>query len=203
MKTLFNISLLVLLVWSCEQKVPKVKVLKRNKQQSLAVNKPKEQGPVTIYSPPTVVTEAPEKTAWHPHGDSVLGIWKMTRESYDNMIGVGPTLFIEPAIFRYDGTYVTTNFLCVWNSWTPKWISKDGFYKLKSRWNNDTLFYRTPFGDWKEAGVFGHGNFNTVHAVNDSAHVIRFRKISRSDAHNDEKAIFKPRKPHNYALSMK
>ncbi|MES2555295.1 MAG: hypothetical protein V4604_04040 [Bacteroidota bacterium] len=208
MKGCLKIFALLFLLASCEQKTPPAKRITPNGKERPAAEKlqnpvaPKDHVPTTIYSPPSIANPASEKVAYHPHGDSVLGIWKVTKDSYhEGMDGENHwVLGVYPGIFNYDGTYITTAYFCLWRHTIPKWVREDGYYKLRSKWSGDTLAYLTPLGDWNNVGVFRNGLFASTSVVNDSSYVIHFEKIVRSEVPDYEKVIFNPRKPHNYAL---
>jgi hypothetical protein len=135
------------------------------------------------------------------HLDSMVGIWEVKKECYQ--IGTDTSnhtiRLIYPYIFKYDGTYLTASFLMITRGWTaPNWMSKDGYYKMQTKWDVDTLKYLNPFQQWEIAGVFQSNVFINTSMYNDTVSPVIYRKIKPSEVHDYDKPILKYRKVFNY-----
>jgi hypothetical protein len=94
--------------------------------------------------------------------------------------------------FAYDGEYVTLRLLTLR---TGQWKSADDFYKLQSRWEGNTLYYRPPFGSWTELASFEDGRF--VNVGNGKKRI--FGKITDEQVVPWNAAILSPgREAHDY-----
>lgn len=61
--------------------------------------------------------------------------------------------------FAYDGEHITMRLVTLHPG---QWKSADDFYKLESKWEGDTLYYRPPFGPWTELASFEDDHFVNV-----------------------------------------
>jgi hypothetical protein len=137
--------------------------------------------------------------------NSTVGIWKIDINYYKQLSDSNRPIvaIIWPDIFKFDGTYLTAHYLCLW-SWTPPpWASKDSYYKMATKWVGDTLKYLTPHNNWEEIGVYEDSAFSTIYPLTDtlgnvSNYTLYFRKIQPSQVADYEKPILKYRKVFNY-----
>lgn len=128
------------------------------------------------------------------------GLWMIDTER--SIMGEGQILSssFENTIFKYDGTFITMR----WYSWSWTPYSQDGFYKLKTKWNNDTLLYLSPMSQWEplweEVAVYKNKNFTKqdVNGNGDSCKWV-FRKISISEVIEADKAILIKRELYKYS----
>ncbi len=128
------------------------------------------------------------------------GLWMIDEER--SIMGEGQILTpaFHNTIFKFDGTYITMR-LFFW-SWTP--YSEDGFYKLKTKWSNDTLLYLSPLSvwepDWVELGVYKNKTYtsNYVNGNGDSCKWV-YRKISMAEVSNADKAVLIKRELFKYS----
>jgi len=136
-----------------------------------------------------------------PDSVKAIGIWKFLKtdryyEVFTDSTGrwYGP----NTSIFIYDGTYITIQL------WTMKdwmWKTPDDYYKVKSKWGHDTLFYLPPFGrKWEEMAIFKNERFTTSQMVNDSLIIFAYTKIKESEVEKEDSVILKKRKPHDYSI---
>lgn len=96
-------------------------------------------------------------------------------------------------LFYYDGNHVII-MLYTLKAWM--WKSDDDFYKLKSKWGNDSLYYLPPFGRWTYLARFDGNNFFYEEQNEKWTYInIEKDKISKNDS-----AILKERKLHDYMI---
>jgi len=96
-------------------------------------------------------------------------------------------------MFYYDGNYVTIK-LYTFKAWM--WKSDDDYYMLKSKWNNDSLFYLPPFGQWTYLARFNSNNFY-CEEHNEKWHYV---KLNKEQIAQNDSAILKERKLHDYNI---
>jgi hypothetical protein len=133
-------------------------------------------------SPPSTESASPAAAA-------ASGIWKFRREeSVDDDDGrpAGNTV-----LFKFDGETVTLRLLSVHRQW---WSSPDNFYRLATRFDDDNLSYRPPFGDWTQLATFEDGRFVDIGGGRKRI----FAKIDETALEERDRPILKPREPHNY-----
>ncbi len=123
---------------------------------------------------------------------SAYGYWQIpTKSRYvkmnDNMLSNGNHLFY------YDGENIILSLLTlkVW-----MWKSEDDFYKLKTKWRQDSLFYLPPFGTWVYLAQFNGTTFSKT--LQDSV-IFEYKKIKSDEISKIDSAILKTRNPHNYS----
>lgn len=139
----------------------------------------------------------------HITSDSVnaVGIWQIPKKSR-NIVGEteGSRWSTGPAFdrFIYDGTYVTI-MLITEKAWM--WKTPDDLYKVKSKWNNDTLLYLPPFGgQWNTLAIFKNDHFHYSYTINDSTYTWSYSKINETEIDSGYSYYTKPRKPHDYSI---
>lgn len=112
-----------------------------------------------------------------------IGLWQVPTKAY-----------IGSNVFKYDGKYITM-LLITEKEWM--WHSADDFYKLKSKWENDELFYLPPFGDWEPLAKFDGSNFY----IKDNFDAIwKYTKVTKEVLSTDDLPILLSRKVHNYKI---
>lgn len=79
---------------------------------------------------------------------------------------------------------------------TGQWKSTDGFYTLAAKWEEDTLLYLPPFGEWTELASFEDGQF--VNIGNGIKRI--FKKISEDEIVNWNRNITTARETHDYRI---
>lgn len=87
------------------------------------------------------------------HGDRE-GLWQQSREV--PAPGTEGKNLPDTYTFKYEREQVTIR-LMVLSSAT--WVSPDGVYALKSRWQGDTLQYLAPSGQWADLAEFENDRF--------------------------------------------
>jgi hypothetical protein len=177
---------------SCQQARPDARVFAANGSLSSVRRNCKVDLPK--FTPPTLPLDI-------PHGDSSLGIWEVREECYyhGNENGITWVLFINPRIFVYDGRYVTTSYFVIWRNTVAKWHSRDDIYKLRAKWNGDTLLYRTPYKSWEKLAVYNKGVFTTDYISTDTVYTIIFKKIRADEVKEADRPFLRHRKAFNYS----
>lgn len=131
-----------------------------------------------------------------------IGIWMVPVEKILPEDGK-PVILMVPSIFKYDGIYLTRNILII-NGGTPstpnKWLSKDGYYKLKTEWHEDSLFYHSPFGTTDFMAKLIDGKFQLSDVFQNVNHSWVFEMISEKEVPEYLKPILKKRKVFDYSL---
>lgn len=133
-----------------------------------------------------------------------VGIWMVPLEKA-KLEGPGWMAIPFPSIFKYDGRYITLSILMV-NGGTPAYgsprneLSKDGFYKVRAKWSNDSLFY---FLYTKEPPTFlakfSDRKFLATQTIETTKHVWEYEKIILDSVPEyDKKLILKKRKVTNF-----
>ncbi len=98
-------------------------------------------------------------------------------------------------LFFFDNSFVTL-YLFSKHDWM--WKTEDNFYKLKSKWENDSLYYLPPFGDWTFLAKFDGTNFITENK--DENVIWKYDKIKKEEIDRNNISILKDRKVHNYDI---
>jgi hypothetical protein len=166
---------------STKNEITKIKI-----KDSIASNKIQHQ-----ESTPATIIQHPE----------AVGIWMVPVEKAKfeaNGWGASPM----PGIFIYDGTYLTLNILFVESGTRAvplKWPSKDGYYKVKTVWQQDSLFYLSPFGtDFMAQST--NGKFHNTFRYEGYEHIWEFEKITAKEVPEYYKPLLKKRKVFDYRL---
>lgn len=98
-------------------------------------------------------------------------------------------------LFYYDGNFVTI-YLFTEKDWM--WKTEDDFYKLKSKWNGDSLYYLPPFGDWVYLAKFNETNFFCENKLENLTW--KYQKITKREIEKRDYSILKNRNVHNYEI---
>lgn len=132
---------------------------------------------------------SPPSESASPAPAAALGIWQYSREEPFADDGGRPGG--NTVLFRFDGDTVTLRLLSVHRQW---WSSPDNFYRLAALFEDDTLTYRPPFGDWTQLATFEDGRFVDIGGGRKRI----FAKIDESALEERDRPIATPREPHDY-----
>jgi hypothetical protein len=123
-----------------------------------------------------------------------IGFWEVPYEKR-SVIG-DSVIWIAPIdIFYYDGTYITMR----WNNWSWSPYSPDGFFKFKTQWNGDTLMYLSPFNGWEQVALYRNNTYTSnITRVYNRSHHWQFRKITKAQIIETDKAVLTRRKLFDY-----
>jgi|GEM_PF-5744876 len=123
---------------------------------------------------------------------SMNGYWQIPEKS--RFIKVGNEMLSNGNhLFFYDSNYVIISLLTD-KAWM--WKSEDDYYKLKAKFQHDSLFYLPPFGVWTFLAKFDGEKFNV--SVQDK--IFSYAKIKAAEINQLDNAILKPRDLHDYSI---
>lgn len=132
----------------------------------------------------------------HP---KAIGIW--IPEQIDPDKDAKIVAMTWPLIFSYDGTYVTLRAYTDAATFFGSWQSKDGYYKLKSFWHGDSLFYLSPLHRKTFVAKFSGSSFLKTDAYDDVSYRWKYNRIEKKDVPDYLQAILKRRAAFNYELT--
>ncbi|HEX4417477.1 MAG TPA: hypothetical protein VH165_06230 [Kofleriaceae bacterium] len=122
------------------------------------------------------------------------GLWQQSREvaAAGEVGSLGDTY-----TFQYQGELVTLHLMTLGKT---SWRAADDFYKLKARWQDSTLQYLTPVGQWIPLATFDGAKFV---AAGDGKRR-EYARITPEQVADFSAGILAPdRAPFDYARSMK
>lgn len=128
--------------------------------------------------------------------NKTIGIWQVST-ARQRISGKSWVAQVNPSIFSYDGQYVTL-WLFTEKEWM--WKSKDDYYKLKTEWRGDRLFYQPPFGKMTYLATFREGRYQLAHKTPNGEHIWVYEKISKEEVPQTNQAILVDRKVHDYTI---
>lgn len=120
--------------------------------------------------------------------NKAIGYWQISKEEQHNKKN---KCILEPPgadVFLYDGSFVT---LFLNPKSPPLWQSEDNYYKMKSKWVNDSLFFLHPKGAWLYLAKFDGTSFLTDNK--DENVIWKYKKINKEEIDNDHISILKDR----------
>lgn len=131
-----------------------------------------------------------------------IGYWmtQYTKTSRDTAMFVS---VMFPMIFKYDGSHVTLQpiFVIGGTPWsTPKWQSKDGYYRFKTTWRGDSLFYRSIWKEKEFLAVFSDSVFVKTDEYSPTKYNWIYNRIKSSKVPDYSKPVLKKRATFNYSL---
>lgn len=132
----------------------------------------------------------------HP---KAIGIWVPQQIVPDKNANV--VAMTWPLMFSYDGTYVTLQAYTDAATLSGSWQSKDGYYKLKSFWRGDSLFYVSPLHSSTYVANFSGSSFLKTDAYDDVSYRWKYNRIEKKDVPDYLQAILKRRAAFNYELT--
>jgi hypothetical protein len=94
--------------------------------------------------------------------------------------------------FRFDGHYLTLR-LITRKRWM--WHSEDHFYRVRTKWEGEDLYWLPPFGSWEKFYAFRDGRFQ-----NEDGRWV-WRKVSEESLPELTQPLLVPRAPHDYAIT--
>lgn len=120
------------------------------------------------------------------------GVWQFQHETpIDGDMGKYAN---DVFTFIYESNTVTLRLLTLRSG---QWKSEDDFYKLSTKWEGNTLYYRPPFGNWAELATFEHEQFINIGSGKKRV----FKKIRTDEVIQWNKGILKPnRQLHDYRI---
>lgn len=127
--------------------------------------------------------------------EKAIGIWEVPPEK-QRLEGDNWIAHPHPHIFSYDGEYVTL-FLFTEKEWM--WKTEDDYYKLKTEWQDDSLFYQPPFGVMTYLATFKEGKFQKSQQLPEREHIWVYEKITEVEVSEADKALIVERKIHDYS----
>lgn len=134
----------------------------------------------------TVLTFGQVDTLKKPN--KAIGCWQISKVEHYNKKDKS---ILEPPgidLFLYDGDYVT---LFLYPKSPPSWQSEDNFYKMKSKWVNDSLYYLHPNGAWLYIAKFDGTSFLTSYKTEKL--IWKYKKINKEEIDKDHISILKDR----------
>lgn len=131
----------------------------------------------------------------NPHKEAI-GIWEVPSEK-QRLEGETWIAHPHPHIFNYDGKYLTL-YLVTMKDWM--WKTEDDYYKLKTEWQGDSLFYQPPFGVMTYLATFKEGKFQKAQSLPDEEHIWVYEKILEEDVSEADRAVIVERKIHDYSI---
>lgn len=119
----------------------------------------------------------------HP---KAIGIWKVSNDQSpiqstlsngnDSIASIW-VILAWPSIFKYDGTHITGHFFE--RNGTAIWMSQDDYYKFKTFWRGDSLFYLSAFHRNEFVAAFRDTAFLNTETYKDTIeHTWIYEKIS-------------------------
>lgn len=107
------------------------------------------------------------------------------------------------SIFKYDGRYLTVQIMYVVNGTSvnpPKWPSKDGFYKLKTEWRGDSLFYHSPFKRTEFLALYVDTAFLRTDVYEKISNTWKYQRITDEEVPEYLRPVLKKRAMFDYSL---
>jgi WD40 repeat protein len=108
-----------------------------------------------------------------------VGVWRFPADE-ELSVGVSPSLG-TPSSFRYDGETVHVHLGELKDVGLP-----DDVYRLKARWEGNTLYYLHPHGRWQKVGTFADRRFL---APGTGETLVRLEKVGRWGMTEQEKLL--------------
>lgn len=133
---------------------------------------------------------------FHPEA---IGIWVPQQIVPDKNASV--VAMTWPLMFSYDGTYVTLQAYTDAATISGSWQSKDGYYKLKTFWHGDSLFYVSPLHSSTYVANFSGSSFLKTDTYDDVSYRWKYNRIEKKDVPDYLQAILKRRAAFNYELT--
>lgn len=123
--------------------------------------------------------------------EQAAGLWQVTDEV--PVPDDGGRSALDTYIFAFDGHTVVLRLM---SPIRGQWKSEDDFYRLAAECRGQALYYRPPFADWVELATFEDGRFVQV----GSGRKRIFGRIGDAEVAGWNRAILKPRPPHDYRM---
>ena len=130
----------------------------------------------------------------HP---KAIGIWYLESKPIEDS-NILPLTW--PLIFDYDGTCVTLEAYIDNVTILANWKSKDGYYRLKSLWHGDSLFYIPPLGKKTFIGNFNDTLFLKTEMHDNTSFSWEYRRISKKEVPDYFQSLLKSRTAFDYTL---
>jgi hypothetical protein len=103
-------------------------------------------------------------------------------------------LYIAPSPFYFDGETVTMHLITM-KAWM--WRSEDEYYRLKSKWVGQDLYYLPPFGKWTKLATYADGRFQLkVREV-----VWLYMNLPTGEVREEFRPLVKGRPKHDYSIT--
>jgi hypothetical protein len=98
-----------------------------------------------------------------------------------------------PDPFYFDGETLTLRLIRM-HAW--EWESPDGYYRVKTKWVGDNLYWLPPFGRWEKHATFRGGRFE----VEVGTFTWRYERVSRTQVPEELRPFVKRREKHDYSI---
>jgi hypothetical protein len=103
-------------------------------------------------------------------------------------------VYSPPSAFYFHGDSATMHLICL-KAWM--WHTEDDYYRVKTKWVGDDLYWLPPFGDWSKKATFRNGRFE----VDGEDVVWKYERVSPKDAVDECRPLLKKRELHDYAIN--
>jgi hypothetical protein len=101
---------------------------------------------------------------------------------------------LTPAPFYFDGETVTLR-LYRMKAW--EWESADGYYRVRTKWVGEDLYWLPPFGRWENYRTFRDGHFETEVG----GFTWRYEKVRPDQVTDELRPLLKKREKHDYSIA--
>lgn len=116
--------------------------------------------------------------------DKIEGLWQFQEMVTDNTGQATSSGITDQYTFKISGELITISLL---SDQPLNWRSEDDVYLLKTRWQNNTLLYKPPYGKWTPLGDFD----GEVFYQSDGQNKRVFKKITEKEVVDWNKPIIK------------
>lgn len=127
-----------------------------------------------------------------------IGLWVVpdaqVREVNEQAADRDRVIFLAPAPFYFDGESA------VLELWAPKawmWRSADGYYRVKTKWVDGTLYYLPPFAGWQRFTTFRNDHFERQ----ESGIIWKYERVAPNRIPPELQSYVIHRDMHDYAIT--
>jgi hypothetical protein len=99
-----------------------------------------------------------------------------------------------PAPFYFDGETVT---LRLYQEKAWEWESADGYYRVRTKWVGNELYWLPPFGSWERYRTFKDAQFETEVG----GFTWRYEKVHTDQVTEELAPLLKKREKHDYSIA--
>jgi hypothetical protein len=129
---------------------------------------------------------------------TTIGLWVVPQSQVDEADARAKAagehvFFMSPNPFYFHGDSATMHLIRL-KEWM--WRSEDDYYRVKTKWEGDDLYWLPPFGPWSKLATFRNGRFER----DEDDVVWKFERISPKVAADECRPLLKKREIHDYAI---
>ncbi|CEF49248.1 unnamed protein product [uncultured bacterium] len=103
-------------------------------------------------------------------------------------------VYLAPSPFYFHGDSATMHLISM-KAWT--WRTEDGYFRVKTKWVDDDLYWLPPFGGWSKIATFRNGRFE----VDGDDVLWKYERVSPKELPERLRPLLKKREIHDYAIT--